>query len=211
MTLIHRPGQKILTIPPGFGIKFSAPKAAASIFAQSDFIAPNDTSLDAYTPEIGPQWVEKNRDWDIQDNVAHVVLANGYATVDCGKADLTIELDWMREGDTSDSGFFGVLLRYSDNNNFWMAGGDLYADRHYIVERNSGVYTIRAQVHKSVNRGIWYHMKVVAQGTTITSWIDGGSEISYGSATLNQGVTLHGMFAYNRGNGRFDNFIAYPA
>lgn len=48
MTLIHRPGQKILTIPPSFGMEFFAPKAAAEY--ADKVLATQSANLIAYWP-----------------------------------------------------------------------------------------------------------------------------------------------------------------
>jgi len=66
------------------------------------------------------------------------------------------------------------------------------------VEWDAGTPTDRASVGISRTTNTTYAMKAVASGTTITAYFtDDVNEktCSYGSATLNQSVTKHGMSA----------------
>lgn len=115
------------------------------------------------------------------------------AVVDAGQADVTISCV-LRMLSTSDSP--AIAFRCSDASNFWIAtlvGGATFD----LYEYNAATLTQRATtpfVH-TINTN--YTLQVVLSGTSITATVDGGNQITYGSATFNQTATKHGLRSNN--------------
>jgi hypothetical protein len=177
------------------------------------FTADNGTSLDAATSDTtgpdgqvinaGEAATEQAGDWDIQSNRANPDGA-GIATWDVGNANVMI--DCVVNGGAA--GNPGIVLRYTDADNYWYVQADRVNDLIEIHEVNASVDTVRDSVAAVIADSTDYTLSAAAFGATIRGWIDKASPVSYTSAILNQGVTVHGLFADDSAC-QFDNFLVY--
>lgn len=176
--------------------------------ALSTFTAPNGTSLDAITPEVGPVWVEQSGDWDIQGNRAHMTnnpLNRQVSTVVVGESDVMIDAVYNAGANGNIAGLAG---RWADDDNFWLIGITPFADQIRIVERSGGGNAIRASAAFVCAPGTDYDIRTALYGPTIDAFVDGGTKITYGAAALNENVQVHGVLAANIDD-EFDNFAVF--
>lgn len=178
--------------------------------------ADNGTALTAVTPEVGSAMVHQAGTFEIQSNKIepNSNANNDCATFDAGIADIYYEADIVpiNEG----SGRLNtprLMARFSDTSNYWYLWPNMINNRLRIVEVNGGTPTTRAETAATINTATEYHLTLIADGQTITAFIDGASRASYGSAALNESATLHGIMLYKQGNptakGTWDNLTVW--
>lgn len=183
-----------------------------TIIANDTFTDIDAVSLDAHTPDIAPggsAWVEALGDWQITSNAAALALASngGHATIDCGEADcvLTVEANSTTTS-TISTRDVGIIARWVDVDNHFRIGINAAADQFRIVERAAGVNAIASTIAVAIEPGTLYTIAVTLNGATITATLDGGNEISDGSATAGQTSTIHGITARETAD-RVDDFL----
>ena len=197
---------------PAFGRTFAVFDRAAATTAPAGpiiydtFTDTDGVSLDAHTPDTnspGNPWVELNGVWEISSNRVIFNAAPNWsqAVIDAEMADLTVEAVCRLTGTYGG----GLIVRLSDDNNFWLLQIDNNSDTLILYEINGGGATNRAQAAVSIAINTDYAVKMTTSGTTITAWLDGANEISYNSATFNQTSTRVGL-AQNSGQAVFDDF-----
>jgi len=178
--------------------------------AYSSFTAPNGTSLDAITPEVGGAWTEQVGDWDIQGNKANLVTAGAgdwTATSDSGVADVIVDCA-IAQGVPANGAYAGINLRYADATHYWLIGAD--DNGLFIFEQDAG-YTQRASTAVVVNAGQTYTLRVIADDDDIDAFWDGSNKTAYGSATLNKTVTKQGIHLSGTDTAAtWDTFTVYP-
>jgi hypothetical protein len=178
-----------------------------SLVAFDPFTDANSTAVGSHTMYLGNGWTVQSGAIVITSNkaVASGTAPGGpqwVATIATSYADCTTSV--VINVTTGTGTYYGLALRYSDNNNMWWAiaeGGGTFA----IFERNAGTNTLRASASLTITAGTNYTIQAVLSGSTITATINGGNQISYGSATLNQTANTHGI-RLGDANGTIDNF-----
>lgn len=188
-------------------------KAVLQPTALSTFTAPNGTSLDAITPEVGGVWTEDAGDWDIQGNRAqpNTTLQYNIATISTSIADLIC--DCIVRLITYDANTLpGLALRLTDTSNYWhitIAGG---GNQIRIYEVNASVRTLRASAAVAIVADTDYNLRAIAYDQTIDVFVDGANKITYGSAALNETTTTHGIVSWFQAGvfeSELDNFAIY--
>lgn len=181
----------------------------ADVFTDTDAV-----SLDAHTPTPtntpGGAWSEVNGNWDINGNRARLSAngTNGCAAIDCDFADGDLSLEAASQAaNTATSQDAGLTARVSDGSNYWKIGINAQADAFRIVERNAATDTVRATASVTIDAGTFYTLTAQLSGQTITAQIEGGNEITYGSAALNETSQLHGLMM-RLNTERVDDFSA---
>ena len=176
-----------------------ADTAASGPTLQDTFTDTNGVSLDAHTPDIIPAggWTEHTGDWDIQSNRADPSAVNGQvdrASADSTLSDFTIEAT-THVGQAATSEKVGLIGRQSDATNFWMLWLERLAgaDKWSIYDCVAGVYTQRATNTPTASQNTDFTQKGVFNGATIDAYLDGGSQITYASASFNQTATKVGL------------------
>ena len=170
--------------------------------ALSTFDAPNGTSLDAITPEVGGTWTENSGAWDIQGNRANqTVASHQFATIDTGESDHLIRCTVQ----TPVNGFDGLVVRYQDTNNLWGIRLAESGNAIEIYERNAGVFTRRDITFVVISPATDYELTGVQDGQEITMYLDGNTRAQYASAAFLQAATRAGLWAFGA-NGQWDNF-----
>lgn len=177
-----------------------------------DFNNPNGIVLNGKRLKKGGTWTTVlgvGATWDVQNGRARLLKGSGsrdFAWAEANVSEGTVEC-------TVNAGVGctpGVSGRVTDENNQWdirfHPGGSTFS----IFERNASVFTERAFVSVASTAGTDNKVKAVFSGTTITATLNGGSEISYGSASFNQTATKFGLHSLNDATGvtdTFENFV----
>ena len=172
----------------------------------STFDAANGTSLDAITPEIGGGWTEQAGNMDIQSNRANLVTGIAKSTIESGLGDAVVSCTINM---TAPAVTAGLIVRYEDNNNYWLVYLLTATNKMDLYEVNGGGLTKRATASVVIDSGIDYKVLVLLTGTTIRCFVDDGSTAGYISA-FNQTKTKHGLYCDTNVTVRFDNFAIYP-
>ena len=176
------------------------------------FTGANGTSLDAHGSDTaGPEsqpvgsltGVEQSGDWDIQSNRANPDGA-GMHSWELGKANIFFFL--KLNGGTA--GGPGMLMRYTDTENYWYLQADRANNRLEIHEVNATVDTVRANAAVAINDSTDYVISGYCHAQSLRCFIDGLSAIAYGTAALNEGATKHGLFSDNS-DCKFDNLLVF--
>jgi len=176
------------------------------------FTDANGTSLDAHVKEVGGAWTEQVGDWDIQGNKANPSGVDGQvdrATMDAAESDVLLRVT-CNVGQSVTSDKLGLILRWSDVNNYWFVWLEEIGDFLRLHEVNGGVTTLRAHVAATVNQNTAYDVVAIMDGQDFTAFLDGGNRVAYGSAALNETETEMGLRSKQSGaitnNNQFDNF-----
>lgn len=194
--------------------KFRVPdvdlKAILQPTALSTFTAANGTDLaTGYTPEVGGVWTEQTGNFDIQSNRANAQNAGlNYATVDVSISDGVVDsiINISAAGGTDNS---GLLMRFTNTNNCWSLAANASANQLRLWEVNGGVATQRASTAVAIVTATDYDVRAIIYAQTIDGFLDGSNKITYGSATLNETITVHGIFLRDIGS-QADNFAIFP-
>jgi hypothetical protein len=213
----------IVTTPLGAGtitviVNGGSPPPPTLIFDQ--MTDADHTALPAHTIAPtnfpGTHWTDQNAGFEINNNKANPtgvynLAPNAIATVDAGQADVTVSVDVvMVDTNNTDS---GVVCRYVDNNNFWIATLSLTGQTFSIYQRLAGAFVLRAQVAKVVTPGTTYNVSMQVAANVLTATVDGGSTINFTSSDFSSS-TVHGIRTANDlsvSTNTFDNFkITHP-
>jgi len=173
--------------------------------ALDTFTDSDSTSLDAHTMDVGSGWTEEVGFTILSNYADSDTASDGAAHTETNISDLFLEATIM-----TSSGNGAIIIRLTDNDNFWII--DLYrvSNESVIYEKNEGVYTARASASQSIASG--KRVAIIANGSTISAVYDNGNKVSYSSATFNQTATKHGLRS-GTGSGsnlQYDNFAVYP-
>ena len=160
----------------------------------------------------GLLWTEDNGDWEIASNRlspkgAGPALPRWVATVDSGQSDIFLSVIVNHDG----TGAVGPVVRYTsaDDKHFAINIEDGSPGTFKIREYDGASFTDRASATPNVSTSTDHRIKVVCDGQTITAYFAGGDRISYGSASVNETVTVHGMRSNSTGD-TIDDFVIWP-
>ena len=185
--------------------RFVAPSGGVPgvIKVLDNFTDTNGTSLDAHTPDTDVEaggWTEQAGQTEIQTNQARPASdgVNHFSTIESGISEVLITATVSVSQDTVND-VEGIIGRWSDASNFWFVGITAQANLFRIFERNGGSNIERASASVTIGASTPYEITATFNSTTITAQLDGGNEISYSSASLNQTATIHGFRAFRTG------------
>lgn len=177
------------------------------------FTDANGTLLTAHAMDVGPGWtLHEGTCPTIQSNRASLAGDVGCVCSDAGRADV-VARSTASVGTADANHVIAVVVRCMDGNNFWQAalfGNGFFA----IYDRTGGTFTMHASTSLgALTVGVGYTIEVTASGASITATVNGGNQISYGSATFNQTVTHHGIriFSGDATPNTHDDFEAVSA
>ena len=182
---------------------------APTTLVSDTFTDTNGTDLAAHAPDVdlvGNGWIESQSGrMDIQLNKTRVVNSqqgiDWRARIETTESDVVISMD-ATIGSTG--GGVYILLRDNGGSAFWLAGYAPFLTELVIYEYNAG-FTKRASTSLAVTIGNTITLEATASGTTISLTADGANLISYGSASLNETVTDHGIWSEEEPH-RMDNY-----
>lgn len=196
------------------GRVLAAVKAGIAVLIHDIFTAADGTAINGRTPAPtntpGNTWAALGTaTWTIQGNKASKTGGGGnnLVVVNAADADVTITCD-VTVANTAERQ--GIGLRATDINNFW---GVSWKNTNVVelVERSGGTLSVRATTALTLTPGTSHEFKVVANGATITGYVDGVQYVTYGSATSNQSATSHGLYGGSTAAPTWDNFIVLAA
>lgn len=184
--------------PAGRILTGGSPAAVAAPYLLRDtFTGTNGTALASHTMDAGAGWTVHGGTWTIQSN--HLQYGGGgsfqNASADAGAADCTVSAELVADG------YVGVLLRYTDEANYWWLSRRIFGDNTALFEVVAGVSTSRAA--GATPSGL-YTITCVLAGASITADL-GGLHLSYGSAATGLSATRFGFRCFT-GAQLFDNF-----
>lgn len=184
-------------------------RLGAAVLILDQFTAADGTAISGRAPSPtnvpGNTWaILGTAVWTIQSNKAAKTGGGGNnaAVVNAADADVTITAN-VTVANTAER--HGIGLRATDINNLW---GLTWRNTNVIEiwERSGGTLTVRASASLTLTPGSTYEFKVVANGATITGYVDNTQYVTYGSATAHQTVTNHGLFGGSTSAPTWDNF-----
>lgn len=195
MPRLLTPGSRLRQFGP---LRLRALSAGGPLLLFDPFTDADGTALASHTMQLGGGWtVAAGGAWDINGNRARLVktaASRDFAWANAGKADVAARVV-VRAGVGGNTP--GLALRISDANNGWLVRIHPTGSTFSIFERNGGVFTERAVTTVATSAGTDYVIRAVARGPVITATVNGGNQISYASATLNQTATTHGIHDLN--------------
>ncbi len=157
------------------------------------FTDTNGTAIASHTMDTGAGWtLNSGSGVTIQSNKASWNGTQAYITADAGQADVTQTALVKNLTANSQRGLIG---RFTDTSNLWVVGfNDQTTTNNWtITEIASGTSTNRATGSVTLTQGVEQTVAVTYSGSTITATVNGGNQISYGSATSNQTATRFGV------------------
>lgn len=159
------------------------------------FTEASDTVLDSHTPDTdlpANGWTLSTASgwtaYATNDEAAQSVSGTQLAYSDMGQADCVISCSARL---VSTSSFGGILLRYTDDNNYWAIVVNGSGTTFKILKRSAGTNSDAASTSVSVSGTVG--ISVIAKGNLISATID-GTTISV-SDSHNASATTHGLYA----------------
>lgn len=164
---------------------------STTVLFYDTFIDTNGILLANHSPDMGADWIQAQGSIAIASNQAAWVSGASIAITKVSSPDYEVTADFT-VGTPSGSSAFGVILRYEDLNNYWVA----YVDGNssvLLIKREAGVNTTVA-VGTYTLPLIEHTMRVVCAYNTLTIYIDGTQRVTYSSATFSRSEKLVGMY-----------------
>lgn len=179
------------------------------------FTAADGTNLHNRAPDLAPganKWVVLDGSYSIQSNKA-LAGAIGGAVIDSGLANCIISVV-CTTGNTTGSMLTEIFVRSLDADDGWLVVLNVVSQLFVLFEYVAGVATQRASAAAVLAANTAYTVAITLNGQTISATINGGNQISYGSAASNATVTKHGVRAVETGTvttrSSFDTFSVRP-
>jgi len=176
------------------------------------------TELPDITPEVGGDWVSEVGVLHVQSNKAEgktYESNEALAYCESNNADLNVNATVkVQYTDGSNYERAGIIIRFTDTDNYWLVWLRPGINTVYLYEKNAGGWTERASATPTINGNTEYPVVVTPYGTTISAFFDRTTRILYASATHNQnatkvGVRLQRVGTPSAGDASFDNFSAH--
>jgi hypothetical protein len=178
----------VSTVAPTTGIAVTS--AAVSVISGSvvnyvhdTFVDPDGTWLQDHVGQVGAVWtqtiglggsgfaIESNAAKNIATNaLAYIYLTSGIPST----PDYTVTCtNWWQQSDNGEFVRQGIVARYVDDNNFYLAGYAPDASAWYVSKWVAGTETWIIGYTQTLTLGNEYVLKLVLAGTTLTLYIDG--------------------------------------
>jgi hypothetical protein len=196
---------------------YVSPDTNLSVLDFDTFTGSDGAHLNIHTMNTGSGWTENTGSWIIEQNTAQQETGTtGYyvMTTDAGKSDLKIHAR-VKALAASGNKYGGVIVRYTDANNYWMIFVEWAAGTVGIAEMVGGTPITRATKSWPKRYQKFVEVDVTCNGDNISATFDGGYGATYNSSANNTS-TLFGVFEYRDGTYTycaFDDFqiIDLPA
>jgi len=168
------------------------------------FTDTNGTNITAHTPDVGGVATVVTGTFDIQSNMLNLtsVGADGGICVWSGEKDLFTHLKIQQA-----VGADGLIFRYSDINNFWLAQANGATNRFELYEKQAGTYLRHS--FNTITKAAGGIISVRAVGSDINIYYDDVLTLSV-TSTFNQTATGIGYRTATVGN-KVDNLACWPA
>jgi hypothetical protein len=138
----------------------------------------------------------------VGDNAALYVTDSGIAD-----ADVRVIVNFNGTGLAKN---MGLVARYTNLNNYWLAWAQATTNQVVLYEVASGVLTTRGTAAFTWADNTNYDLRINMKGTVADVYVNGVQKIHYTSATSNQSATKHGIRGELAGQ-IFDSFAVYNA
>lgn len=174
-----------------------------TVLLRDTFTDTDGVTLAAHTMDVGGGWTMHVGTWTVASNKARADGTGGsVATADAGQANVVVTADVTV--DLTSSALNGLVARYTDANNHWIAGVDT-GGQLYVYEMAGGSLVLRASAAHGMTDGQTYAFTMTCSGTTIAANANGATA-SYGSASSGLSATRCGPRAGSSTTFRADNF-----
>ena len=160
------------------------------------------TPLADHEMDSGQFWTAGS-DWTITGSGGSNANGWSFSTVNCGQSNFSISVNLSLTGTDNEA---GVVLRYLNINNMWIATLDIQNQALKLWEVTVGVFNLRAFTLMTVTAGEEYLLEVLAEGTTIIAQV-GATSISFSSSDF-QTQTVIGTAVDTSPGAIFDQFEA---
>jgi hypothetical protein len=173
---------------------YGSPVAVTVVNFLDNFTGADGTNLTAHTPDIAPvgaTWAKiGGSDVVISGNKAASITGSGFVyAIESGVSNFTLTVTV----NATSSGYFGVVVRYSDTSNYWYLLWRKSDNTLQIYKREGGAGALMASVGKTLNLSQDYTMTVVCNEENIQMTME-GTTVSYSSA-FNKTATKIGLWA----------------
>lgn len=163
-------------------------------FNDSDVVALEDNNVEIDI--IGNGWMIVSGTWTVENSECGPDAAAGrkLAYIDSGDNNVLVDTT-LRVGSSC---CLGLLVRYTDSNNYFTMQVNLADQKLYIKECLGGSMMVRAEKDYAVVEGEMHRLWARMAGNNLRLYIGGEVQLSHNSPN-NQHSTLHGLFANNPG------------
>lgn len=175
----------------------SAIAAPLIMLGQDIFVDTDNTSLDVHAMDVGSGWTEHAGAWiTSSNNLVQSTALGGYfiATSELGDSSLRVRIVAKTVAASGDHQS-GVVGRFSDTSNYWMANYDTSASQFSLTKVEAGTGAVQASVAWTPRFQSFVEVEIEFSGNTITAWIDGGRKLTVTSA-FNNTATRFGVMEY---------------
>jgi hypothetical protein len=184
-----------------------ATATATNVLIHDAFTDTNGVNLSAHVAapinDPGNSWVALGGSLTIQGNSATGTTSVAKYSIDSlhGDCSAAVTVNLPVSGNESS----GLYVRATDANNGWLVvfendgSGDsvnIYSNVANVITQVAGHVATFTGSH-TITAGL--------SSSTITAYVDGALQVSYGSATFNQAVTKHGLWSSFGGAGNYAN------
>jgi hypothetical protein len=160
------------------------------------FTDADGTALADHMPEVGGPWTDWDATFTIRSNGIEPDDFRGFLSADVGTPDVRITAELFL-GSASTENACGILLRMTDDFNYWLVRLDPLNDGLVINEVLVGARLERAAATMTLNPGDAVTLEVVVSGTTISATAEksGSSPVSTSYSSMpTSAVTVHGLW-----------------
>lgn len=126
----------------------------------------------------------------------------GGSVADTGSANVVM----MADGTVAAGCYAALVLRFVDNRNLWLISDTTLSNKWEIYQVVNGTWTSRASATLTATGARKF--LVIADGQTITAYLDGANRISYASASAHLTATKCGAYCFG-GAFTVDNFVVW--
>lgn len=167
----------------------------SAIKLSDTFTDADSTSLTSHTMDVGPGWTAGTGTFFVQGNKATPNSnANAdYITTDAGVSDYQIDVDVVLRSGSGWESNANLQVRFQDHNNRWEVDMTASGGVIQLYEVAAGVVTQRISTAFAFISGTTYAITIVAQGSTISLFVNSVSKGSYSSAATAQTATKVGI------------------
>jgi len=199
------PRRRLLLNLLGF-VRKAAPPIDPRLFYDT-FTDADGTALTAHTPDIdtvGGGWVAGVSGLQIASNRCVPPTTGEHLNYfNTGVSNVRVGVDGGRATGNS---IIAVIVRYIDNNNYWILRHNSTTRKLEVFEKTGGAFTLRAEAAQDFDTNTTYALTIEASTSAVSVAVQDGASAAYASTTHNAG-TRQGIRARDSATTSFfDNF-----
>ena len=185
------------------GVGNAAVDPYAGYLVYDTFTDDDNTVLASHTPDkapVGSVWVECGDVADAPKIISNKLQAAASfkeerAYINCGDADVTVEVDATRHNPNADNNQHGIVFRATDFNNHWIYRYLNTVGQAWLDEWDGGVETNKGKIAFSWADEATYTIKSILAADAIEGYIGATQTHTITDAT-HQTIENHGVHTY---------------